>query len=126
MDEQRRCRIASPGGRSARPPTRTPRRRGLASGHFAWGDFPRHPSSDSRRQLESVKFLSFSISIDASPSFIVGCIFLCDFHISIRRVKMGSIELPYIKTDPKIIFFTDFDGTITLKDSRSFFVSILV
>lgn len=24
-----------------------------------------------------------------------------------------------MKTNPKIIFFTDFDGTITLKDSRS-------
>lgn len=36
---------------------------------------------------------------------------------------MGSIELPYIKTDPKIIFFTDFDGTITLKDSGSFFIN---
>lgn len=32
---------------------------------------------------------------------------------------MGSSELPYLKTKPKIIFFTDFDGTITLKDSRS-------
>lgn len=33
---------------------------------------------------------------------------------------MGSTELPYIRTKPKIIFFTDFDGTITLKDSASF------
>lgn len=32
---------------------------------------------------------------------------------------MGSVDLPYIKTNPKIIFFTDFDGTITLKDSGS-------
>lgn len=35
---------------------------------------------------------------------------------------MGSHEnaLPAIKTKPKIIFFTDFDGTITLKDSMFF------
>ncbi|OJD19299.1 hypothetical protein AJ78_00748 [Emergomyces pasteurianus Ep9510] len=33
---------------------------------------------------------------------------------------MGSIELPAMKTKPKIIFFTDFDGTITLKDSNDF------
>lgn len=31
---------------------------------------------------------------------------------------MGSYDtLPAMKTDPKVIFFTDFDGTITLKDS---------
>ncbi|KAH8697743.1 putative phosphoesterase [Talaromyces proteolyticus] len=33
---------------------------------------------------------------------------------------MGSVELPYIRTNPKIIFFTDFDGTITLKDSNDY------
>ncbi|PGH31791.1 hypothetical protein GX50_05457 [[Emmonsia] crescens] len=33
---------------------------------------------------------------------------------------MGSVELPAMKTKPKIIFFTDFDGTITLKDSNDF------
>jgi len=34
---------------------------------------------------------------------------------------MGSIsELPAMKTNPKFIFFTDFDGTITLKDSNDF------
>ncbi|GIJ81803.1 hypothetical protein Asppvi_000306 [Aspergillus pseudoviridinutans] len=33
---------------------------------------------------------------------------------------MGSTELPYMKTNPKIIFFTDFDGTITLADSNDF------
>uniref|UniRef100_A0A093XT09 Pdp3-interacting factor 1 n=1 Tax=Talaromyces marneffei PM1 TaxID=1077442 RepID=A0A093XT09_TALMA len=36
---------------------------------------------------------------------------------------MGSIDpsnLPYIQSNPKIIFFTDFDGTITLKDSNDF------
>lgn len=32
---------------------------------------------------------------------------------------MGSIELPWIKTNPSIVFFTDFDGTITLEDSKS-------
>lgn len=31
---------------------------------------------------------------------------------------MGSIDsLPAMKTNPKVIFFTDFDGTITLQDS---------
>ncbi|OJJ40462.1 hypothetical protein ASPWEDRAFT_166529 [Aspergillus wentii DTO 134E9] len=29
-------------------------------------------------------------------------------------------ELPYMKTNPKIIFFTDFDGTITLQDSNDY------
>ncbi|KAL4989135.1 hypothetical protein BDW68DRAFT_176256 [Aspergillus falconensis] len=32
---------------------------------------------------------------------------------------MGS-TLPYLKTNPKIIFFSDFDGTITLDDSNDF------
>ncbi|KKK19088.1 putative Phosphoserine phosphatase [Aspergillus rambellii] len=33
---------------------------------------------------------------------------------------MGSTSLPYLKTNPQIIFFTDFDGTITLEDSNDF------
>lgn len=34
---------------------------------------------------------------------------------------MGAAEeLPYLKTSPKYIFFTDFDGTITLQDSNDF------
>ncbi|KAI5308925.1 hypothetical protein KEM55_004510 [Ascosphaera atra] len=33
---------------------------------------------------------------------------------------MSSAELPYLKGDPKIIFFTDFDGTITQSDSNDF------
>ena len=32
--------------------------------------------------------------------------------------NMGSVELPWIKTNPSIVFFTDFDGTITLEDSK--------
>lgn len=31
--------------------------------------------------------------------------------------KMASKETPAMKTNPKFIFFTDFDGTITLQDS---------
>lgn len=31
--------------------------------------------------------------------------------------KMGSTALPYMETKPKLIFFTDFDGTITVDDS---------
>ena len=27
-------------------------------------------------------------------------------------------DLPAMKTNPKFIFFTDFDGTITLQDSK--------
>lgn len=30
---------------------------------------------------------------------------------------MGSTVLPYMETKPKLIFFTDFDGTITVDDS---------
>lgn len=33
---------------------------------------------------------------------------------------MTSTSLPYMKNSPKIIFFTDFDGTITLKDSNDY------
>ncbi|KAI5306124.1 hypothetical protein KEM56_002133 [Ascosphaera pollenicola] len=33
---------------------------------------------------------------------------------------MPSATLPYMKNSPKIIFFTDFDGTITLKDSNDY------
>ncbi|CRG92318.1 hypothetical protein PISL3812_09375 [Talaromyces islandicus] len=33
---------------------------------------------------------------------------------------MGSTALPYIQTNPKIIFFTDFDGTITMEDSNDY------
>lgn len=32
---------------------------------------------------------------------------------------MGSVALPYMQTKPQLIFFTDFDGTITVDDSRS-------
>ena len=32
---------------------------------------------------------------------------------------MSHDSLPALKGNPKSIFFTDFDGTITLKDSRS-------
>lgn len=31
---------------------------------------------------------------------------------------MGSTALPYMQTAPKLIFFTDFDGTITVEDSQ--------
>jgi hypothetical protein len=31
---------------------------------------------------------------------------------------MGSTALPYMATQPKLIFFTDFDGTITVDDSE--------
>lgn len=31
---------------------------------------------------------------------------------------MGSTVLPYMETKPKVIFFTDFDGTITVEDSE--------
>ncbi|CAL3962845.1 hypothetical protein PZA11_000110 [Diplocarpon coronariae] len=33
---------------------------------------------------------------------------------------MGSSKLPAMKTSPKYIFFTDFDGTITQRDSNDF------
>jgi 2,3-diketo-5-methylthio-1-phosphopentane phosphatase len=33
---------------------------------------------------------------------------------------MGSIALPAMKTNPRFIFFTDFDGTITTRDSNDF------
>lgn len=31
---------------------------------------------------------------------------------------MAGPDLSALKTDPKFIFFTDFDGTITLQDSK--------
>lgn len=33
---------------------------------------------------------------------------------------MGAQNLPAMKTSPKFIFFTDFDGTITLRDSNDY------
>ena len=33
---------------------------------------------------------------------------------------MAASNLPYLKTNPSVIFFTDFDGTITLEDSKGF------
>ena len=33
---------------------------------------------------------------------------------------MGSTTLPALQTNPKFIFFTDFDGTITVQDSNDF------
>ncbi|KAF2459084.1 HAD-like domain-containing protein [Lineolata rhizophorae] len=33
---------------------------------------------------------------------------------------MGSADLPAMKTNPKFIFFTDFDGTITTQDSNDY------
>ena len=35
----------------------------------------------------------------------------------VRLAKMSASDLPALKTNPKFIFFTDFDGTITLQDS---------
>ncbi|EPS33654.1 Pdp3-interacting factor 1 [Penicillium oxalicum] len=38
---------------------------------------------------------------------------------------MGSTVLPYMETKPKVIFFTDFDGTITVDDSNDFMIDNL-
>ncbi|KAJ5217211.1 hypothetical protein N7468_010219 [Penicillium chermesinum] len=38
---------------------------------------------------------------------------------------MGSTSLPYMATQPKLIFFTDFDGTITVEDSNDFMIDNL-
>lgn len=38
---------------------------------------------------------------------------------------MGSTVLPYMETKPKMIFFTDFDGTITVDDSELSFTTQL-
>lgn len=35
--------------------------------------------------------------------------------------NLNALEWPF--KDPKFIFFTDFDGTITLQDSNDFMVS---
>lgn len=37
-----------------------------------------------------------------------------------RTTKMGSTTLPALQTNPKFIFFTDFDGTITWQDSNDY------
>ena len=39
---------------------------------------------------------------------------------TVHNAIMGSIDLPWIHNNPSIIFFTDFDGTITLEDSKQF------
>ncbi|KAI5291896.1 hypothetical protein KEM54_000009 [Ascosphaera aggregata] len=38
---------------------------------------------------------------------------------------MTSTALPYMKNSPKIIFFTDFDGTITQRDSNDYMTDTL-
>ncbi|KAJ5190530.1 Pdp3-interacting factor 1 [Penicillium cinerascens] len=38
---------------------------------------------------------------------------------------MGSTVLPYMETKPKLIFFTDFDGTITVDDSNDHMIDNL-
>ncbi|CAG7916101.1 unnamed protein product [Penicillium olsonii] len=38
---------------------------------------------------------------------------------------MGSTTLPYMETKPKLIFFTDFDGTITVDDSNDHMIDNL-
>jgi hypothetical protein len=48
-------------------------------------------------------------------------------HSSLKSVIMATIDLKALRfpfKDPKFIFFTDFDGTITLKDSNDFMVSL--
>jgi hypothetical protein len=48
-------------------------------------------------------------------------------QISLKKVIMAAIDLKALRfpfKDPKFIFFTDFDGTITLKDSNDFMVSL--
>jgi 2-hydroxy-3-keto-5-methylthiopentenyl-1-phosphate phosphatase len=37
---------------------------------------------------------------------------------------LKALRFPF--KDPKFIFFTDFDGTITLKDSNDFMVSVII
>lgn len=37
---------------------------------------------------------------------------------SLQFFNMSSSDLQFMKTNPKFIFFTDFDGTITLQDSE--------
>jgi hypothetical protein len=37
-------------------------------------------------------------------------------------IDLKALRFPF--KDPKFIFFTDFDGTITLKDSNDFMVSL--
>jgi hypothetical protein len=42
-------------------------------------------------------------------------------RLAFSQITMGSTDstnLLYLQSSPKIIFFTDFDGTITLKDSE--------
>lgn len=38
-------------------------------------------------------------------------------------IDLKALRFPF--KDPKFIFFTDFDGTITLKDSNDFMVSFV-
>lgn len=48
-------------------------------------------------------------------------------YISLKLFTMATIDLKALRfpfKDPKFIFFTDFDGTITLKDSNDFMVSL--
>lgn len=45
--------------------------------------------------------------------------------LDFNSFTMGSTVLPYMETKPKVIFFTDFDGTITVDDSECIHLTIM-
>lgn len=61
----------------------------------------------------------------SSFTFLSSTLDNTQFSLLLRFAIMGSVGLPYLQDNPKIIFFTDFDGTITLLDSKSSWVQYL-
>lgn len=64
-------------------------------------------------------------SFSSSFTFLSSTLDNTQFSLLLRFAIMGSVGLPYLQDNPKIIFFTDFDGTITLLDSKSSWVQYL-
>ena len=73
----------------------------------------------SHRDISFASFLKIDIYLYTKRTHILYIL------ISLKSVIMAAIDLKALRfpfKDPKFIFFTDFDGTITLKDSNDFMV----
>ncbi|KAI9836405.1 MAG: hypothetical protein M1819_001435 [Sarea resinae] len=58
--------------------------------------------------------------LTAPPTLQVPAYHFAQDSPSLSKIKMAASTLSAMKTKPKCIFFTDFDGTITLKDSNDY------
>lgn len=85
--------------------------------HVAWGSSVVYTVTETSSLHFSCEYRH--ISLQQKNTYIIHLSFL-------KSVTMATIDLKALRfpfKDPKFIFFTDFDGTITLKDSNDFMVS---